>query len=229
MTQPAWMETIFDRTPHLPNGGPVDPVVHDASHAALRQRTVNFAAKRYADMMFISGLDRATADRNFRLRVAQSPSGLRAHAAGAAIQAEADAAFAAGRIVIHTDAADRRATVRWGDTVGHALSRPGYGSILLGPNLSPGFDPRPIGRHQPDAGLAWPRGDAVDPKDPPPALAEALDAFFAGSPGLYGVLVASPRAGADRALQRFWKVGPGDAKLVDDQGNHLHGYWPHDP
>ena len=47
-----------------------------ASVAALRQRTVNFAAKRYADMMFVSGLDRATADRHFRPRAVVVPAGL---------------------------------------------------------------------------------------------------------------------------------------------------------
>ena len=99
---------------------------------------MNFAAKRYADMMFVSGLDRATADRHFRLRAAAVPAGLDARPAGAGIQAEADAAFAAGRISIETDPADRRATVRWGDTVGHAVARPGYGSILLGPQRRSG-------------------------------------------------------------------------------------------
>ena len=111
-------EPIFDATPHPFGDGPVDPVVHDASIAALRQRTVNFAAKRYADMMFVSGLDRAAADRHFRLRAAVVPAGLDERAAGVTVQPEADAAFAAGRFVIETDASDRRATVRWGDTVG---------------------------------------------------------------------------------------------------------------
>lgn len=207
MTQPAWMETIFDRSPHLIGGGPVDPIVYDASFAALRQRTVNFAAKRYADMMFVSGLDRATADRNFRLRVAQPPSGLDAHATGGTIQAEAEAAFAAGRITIETDAADRRATVRWGNTVGHAVSRPGYGSILLGPNQTLGFDPKPIVRDFPDAGLAWPRGDAVDAAKPPPTLARALDAFLDNSPGIYGVLVASPQR---VLMERYSAFGKAD-------------------
>jgi CubicO group peptidase (beta-lactamase class C family) len=201
MTQPAWMETIFDRTPQLSGIGPVDPIVYDASAAALRQRTVNFAAKRYADMMFVSGLSRSTADHHFRLRVAQVPSGLSAHAADAAIQAQADAAFAAGRIVIETDPADRRATVRWDDTVGHAITRPGYGSILLGPHAAPAFDPRPIDRHLPHANRSWPVGDAVEPAQVPPAsFTAASDAFLASSPGVYGVLVASP----DRVLAEHY-------------------------
>ncbi|HEX4368486.1 MAG TPA: serine hydrolase domain-containing protein, partial [Rhodopila sp.] len=208
MTQPAWMETIFDATPHLSGEGPVDPIVHDASAAALRQRTVNFAAKRYADMMFVTGLDRGTADRHFRLRVAQVPSGLSAHAPEATIQAEAAADFAAGRLVIETDPADHRTTVRWGDVVGHALARPGYGSILLGPHRAPAFDPKPIVRQSPDAGKAWPVGSAVEAvKTPPASFAAALDAFFAGSPGTYGVLVATP----DRVLaERYSPFGAPD-------------------
>jgi CubicO group peptidase (beta-lactamase class C family) len=208
MTQPAWMETIFDRTPLLSGIGPVDPVVYDASIAALRQRTVNFAAKRYADMMFVSGLDRATADSHFRLRVAQVPSGLSAHAPEATIQSEADTAFAAGRITVETDSTDRRATVRWGDVIGQAVSRPGYGSILLGPHTAPAFDPKPIARDLPAAaGVPWPRGDAVDRGSPPPELSGALDRFFATSPGVYGVLVASP----DRVLtERYSEFGVPD-------------------
>ena len=62
MTRPP-VEPIFDRTPHPFGDGAVAPLVYDAGPAALRQRTVNFAAKRHADMLFVSGLDRATADR----------------------------------------------------------------------------------------------------------------------------------------------------------------------
>jgi CubicO group peptidase (beta-lactamase class C family) len=201
------VEPIFDLTPHPFGHGPVDPVVYDASHAALRQRTVNFAAKRYADMMFVSGLDRATADRHFRLRAAVVPAGLDARPGALTVQGEADAAFAAGRIVIETDAADCRATVRWGDTVGHAVSRPGYGSILLGPHIAPAFDAEPIARRFPHAGQAWPRGEAVEAQSAPPALAGALDTFFARSPGSYGVLVASP----ERVLmERYSEFGLSD-------------------
>jgi CubicO group peptidase (beta-lactamase class C family) len=207
MTQPPQMEPIFDRTPQPFGTGPVDPIVFDAGVAALRQRTVNFAAKRYADMMFVSGLDRSTADRNFRLRAATAPAGLAARPVGPTIQAEADAAFAAGRFVIDTDSTDRRATVRWGETVGHALTRPGYGSILLGPHTAPAFDPAPVARHLPHAGQAWPLGDAVEADPAPSAFAGALDAFFASSPGTYGVLVASP----DRVLtERYSAFGRAD-------------------
>jgi CubicO group peptidase (beta-lactamase class C family) len=200
-------EPIFDATPHPFGHGPVDPIVYDASIAALRQRTVNFAAKRYADMMFVTGLDRTTADRNFRLRAAVVPAGLDERPAGVTIQAEADAAYAAGRFLIETDAADCRAIVRWDETVGQAVSRPGYGSILLGPHRAPGFDAEPIARRFPNAGKSWPVGDAVDAGPASAAFAGALDTYFASCPGTYGVLVASP----DRVLtERYSDFGRAD-------------------
>jgi CubicO group peptidase (beta-lactamase class C family) len=208
MSQPPAMEPIFDRTPHPFGGGPVDPVVYDASVAALRQRTVNFAARRYADMMMVSGLDRATADRHFRLRTAVPPAGLDARPAGPGIQAEADAALASGAFVVETEIGDGRVTARWGDTVGLAVSRPGYGSTLLRAGIAPGFDPQPITRHLPHAGASWPLGGSVDTAASAPAgFAAALDAFFASSPGAYGVLVASP----DRVLtERYSDFGRPD-------------------
>ena len=62
-TQP--LEPTFDRTPQPFGSGPPDPIVCDASARSLRQRTVNFAAKRMVDMLYVSGLDRETADRHF--------------------------------------------------------------------------------------------------------------------------------------------------------------------
>jgi CubicO group peptidase (beta-lactamase class C family) len=208
VSPPPELEPIFDRTPNPFGGGPVDPVVYDASLAALRQRTVNFAARRYADMMMVSGLNRDTADRHFRLRAATVPAGLDAPPVGPGIQAEVEAAFAAGSFVISTDVADSRVTVRWGDIEGLAVARPGYGSILLRPGIAPGFDPEPITRHLPHAAASWPRGDAVDTPEPPPrVLAQALDAFFSGSPGAYGVLIASP----ERVLaERYSAFGAAD-------------------
>jgi CubicO group peptidase (beta-lactamase class C family) len=201
------VEPIFDGTPHPFGTGPVDPIVYDASIAALRQRTVNFAAKRYADMMFVSGLDRATADRHFRLRAAVVPAGLDERSAGLTIQAEASAAFAAGHFTITTDAADCRATAEWDGLVGQAVSRPGYGSILLGPHNAPRFDAVPLGRRFPHAGQSWPSGDGVEASAAVPAFAAASDAFFASSPGTYGVLVASP----ERVLtERYSEFGRAD-------------------
>ena len=72
----APVEPYFDRTPQPFGDGPPDPLVYDASPRMLRQRTVNFAAKRLADMRYVSGLDRATAERHFRWRPAVPPGGL---------------------------------------------------------------------------------------------------------------------------------------------------------
>ena len=47
---PALPEAYFDRTPQPFGDGPPDPLVYDASPLALRQRTMNFAAKRLTDM-----------------------------------------------------------------------------------------------------------------------------------------------------------------------------------
>jgi hypothetical protein len=70
------LEPTFDRTPQPFGSGPPDPIVCDASARSLRQRTVNFAAKRMVDMLYVSGLDRETADRHFRWRPAAAPGDL---------------------------------------------------------------------------------------------------------------------------------------------------------
>lgn len=156
------VEPIFDQTPHLFGDGPPDPVVCDASERALRQRSVNFAAKRYVDMMFVSGLDRATADRHFRPRAATVPAGLSGRPAGLSLQDTLLAAYKSGRLVVETDAAARRVTVTWNDpafgelVIGNAAAFPGYGGIVLGEHRVPKFEPRSIIRQTGDADRAWP-------------------------------------------------------------------------
>ena len=110
----ASVEPYFDRTPQPFGDGPPDPLVYDASPRALRQRTANFAAKRLVDMRYVSGLDRATAERHFRWRPAVAPGGLGFRAAPAG-QAELATAQRRGDIVIDMEGADRRVTVRWDD------------------------------------------------------------------------------------------------------------------
>lgn len=208
------VEPIFDRTPHPFGDGPAAPLVYDASAAALRQRTVNFAAKRYADMLFVSGLDRATADRHFRWRAALVPAGLDARPDGLDLSAALKAAVQAGHLTVAADPGDRRVTVSWNDpdlpapVIGAAIARPGYGGIVLGTHAVPQFDPKPIARHLPGAGQPWPRGEVVEAHvSPAPALASALDGFFAGAPGAYGVLIATP----DRVLvERYSAFGAPD-------------------
>jgi Beta-lactamase len=194
----APVEAYFDRTPQPFGDGPPDPLVYDASPRMLRQRTVNFAAKRLADMLYVSGLDRATAERHFRWRPAVAPGGLGFRAAPDE-QEELAAAQRRGDIVIEMDDADRRVTVRWNNAefgepvVGAAVARPGYGGIVFGPNANLQFDPVPLARRRGEPGRAWPLGDAVEaPPAPPAELARALDTFFARSPGAYGVLIANP-------------------------------------
>ena len=150
------VEPYFDRTPQPFGDGPPDPLVYDASPRALRQRTVNFAAKRLTDMRYVSGLDRATAERHLRWRPAVAPGGLGFRDAPAG-QAELAAAHRRGDIVVEMNDADRRVTVRWNDpgfgepVVGAAVARPGYGGIVLGPHASLQFEPQPVSRRRSDA------------------------------------------------------------------------------
>ena len=192
------VEPVFDRTPQPFADGLPDPIVYDGSFHAIRQRTVNFAAKRFADMLYVSGLPPDVAARHFRWRAVPLPGGLsRRPAAGD--QAALDAAYRGGNITIEPDDAEQRVTVAWDDpdlqqrVTGAATARPGYGSILLGPHAVPAFHPQSIARALPGGAHAWPFGDAVDPPAPPPVkLVAALRTFFANSPGLYGILIASP-------------------------------------
>jgi len=209
---PPVIDSTFDITRPLFGDGPPDPVVYDASPRAMRQRTVNFAAKRFADMMYVRGLDRSTAERHFRWRALGIPGGLSARPDSAGSDAELVAAHRAGRLTIETNDAGRRATVQWSDPTfgapitGTAIGRPGYGGILLGSRTAPGFDPVPIARRS-NPTRAWPYGDAVEPPAPPPAeLGAALDALFANSPGIYGILIASP----DRVLAERYTAHSAD-------------------
>jgi hypothetical protein len=207
------VEPYFDRTPQPFGEGPPDPLVYDASPRALRQRTANFAAKRLVDMRYVSGLDRATAERHFRWRPAVAPGGLGSRDAPSG-QSELAAAQRRGDISVEMDDADRRVTVRWSDpdfgepVVGAAVARAGYGGIVLGPQARPQFEPRPIPRRPAEPGRAWPLGGAVEtPPLPPADVARALDAFFARSSGAYGVLVATP----ERILcERYSEFGAPD-------------------
>ena len=209
----APVEPYFDQTPQPFGDGPPDPLVYDASPRALRQRTVNFAAKRLVDMRYVSGLDRATAERHFRWRPAVAPGGLGFRDAPGG-QADLAAAQRRGDLVVDMNDADRRVTVRWNDpafgdpVVGGAVARPGYGGIVLGPHMALQFEPQPISRRPTDPGRAWPLGDAVEPPAAPPAdVSRALDAFFARSGGAYGVLIATP----ERVLcERYSEFGAAD-------------------
>ena len=209
----APVEPYFDRTPQPFGDGPPDPLVYDASPRMLRQRTLNFAAKRLVDMRYVSGLDRVTAERHFRWRPAVPPGGLGFRPAPDG-EAELATAQRRGDIVVEMDDADRRAVVRWNDTgfgqpvVGAAVARSGYGGIVLGLHESLRFDPQPISRKRTEPGRAWPLGPAVEtPSATPTDVVRALDAFFARSTGAYGVLIATP----ERILcERYSEFGAPD-------------------
>lgn len=199
MSAPPPPEPLFDRFPTLsPGAAPAEPMLYDASVGALRQRSVNFIAKRMTDMMFVSGLDQATARTHLRLRAAAAPAGLAARPLpDAGVQAALDAAAEEERLTIEADPARRAVTVRWQDATfgtlsGTAIAPPGWGGVLLGPHPAPRFDPAPIPRAPGTPGADWPLGDAVATSRPDPALAGAADALFAACPGLYGVLAATP-------------------------------------
>src|SRR6516225_9682932 len=152
----APVEPYFDRTPRPFGDGPPDPLVYDASPRMLRQRTLNFAAKRLVDMRYVSGLDRVTAERHLRWRPAVPPGGLGFRPAPDG-EAKLAAAQRRGDIVVEMDDADRRAVVRWNDTgfgqpvVAAAVARSGYGGIVLGLHESLRFDPQPISRKRASA------------------------------------------------------------------------------
>jgi CubicO group peptidase (beta-lactamase class C family) len=208
------VEPIFDQTPHLFGDGPPDPVVYDASARALRQRSVNFAAKRYVDMMFVSGLDRATADRHFRPRAALLPGGLSGRPGGTTVKDALEMAVKEGGFSIEPDANSRKVTVTWrdptfGDAIsGSAIAVPGYGGIVLGEQRAARFEPRAIVRQTGASGDPWPIGGAVEkPPRAGPEMTAALDALFARSPGIYGVLIGTP----DRVLvERYSDFGAVD-------------------
>ena len=200
MTAAPPPEPLFDQAPVVPpDARPADPLIHDASPEALRQRSVNFIAKRMTDMLFVSGLDEATARAHLRPRAATVPAGLAARPApDGGLQAALDAAAAEGRLSIAADPAHRSVTARWEDAAfgppvsGTAIAPPGWGGVLLGPHAAPRFEPTPIARAAGTPGADWPAGDAVATSRPNPALAGAADALFAACPGLYGVLAATP-------------------------------------
>ena len=186
-------EALFDRTPVLAQAGPAEPLVYDAAPLALRQRTVNFAAKRLTDMVYVSEFSPAEAQSRLRWRAAAAPGGLQARPAATALQAVLDAAVAAGQLAIQHDAAARSVTVTWTDpgfgpaVRGRAVAPAGYGGIVLGSAATLGFDPVPVPRAP---AVAYWTDTAAD--QAPAVLRHAADTFLSAAPGAYGMLVAAP-------------------------------------
>lgn len=214
----AWMpedgeRTIDRRVPFVPGGsaGLPAPLVHDVNERALRQREMNFAAKRMVDMMFVTGLAEADARARLRWRGVPPTVGLDASRDAGPRQAVLAAAAQEGAIVITPDAASRTVSVTWTDAgsgapiTGRAIAPIGWGGIVTGSAEPAPVVRTPIPRAAP-SGRAWPLGDDVAaPPQAEPALVRAVDRFFAASRGVYGLLVAS----ADRVL--FERYGAGGA------------------
>ena len=131
-------------------------------------------------------------------------------------------------MMIETNDTDRRATVRWSD--------PAFGPTLMArrspvPATAASCSARTTRRcsirrrlraARPNPDRAWPQGDAVEPPaPPPPEMAAALDALFADRPAS----TASDRVPERVLAERYSAFGaprPCDAKLVDDQSDHLY-------
>lgn len=205
--------TIDSRVPFVPWGhaGLPVPLVYDVSERALRQREVNFAAKRLVDMAFVSGLDWGDALSRLCWRGVPPTGGLDAIPDTSPRKARLATAFAAGAIAITPDTSARTVRVTWTDpacgvpVTGGAKAPVGWGGIVTGDREPDAVTSSPIGRAAP-SGRLWPLGDDV-PAVPAidPMLDRAVDRFLATSPGVYGVLVAAP----DRIL--FERYGTGGA------------------
>ena len=218
MLHPDWFSgaterTIDSRVPFVPRGRPglPAPLVYDVSERALRQREMNFAAKRLVDMAFVSKLDWADALARLRWRGVAPTGGLDAMPDAGPRKARLAAAFAAGAIAITPDAPARVVRVVWTDAdfgtpvSGGAKAPVGWGGIVTGIREPDAVTSSPIARAAP-SGRLWPLGDDVStPPATNPALDRAVDRFLATSPGVYGVLVAAP----DRIL--FERFGTGGA------------------
>lgn len=202
--------TLDSRVPFGAAGLPA-PLVYDESERSLRQREMNFAAKRLADMAFISVLEWTDTLARLRWRGVPPMSGLSIIADQMPRQKQVEAAMAAGAISIEQDAAAHRVRVSWNDTalgapvIGGAAAPKGWGGIVTGDAQPAAVTASPIARAS-ASGKLWPLGgDVPTPPSASPDLVHAVDRFFASSPGVYGLLVAT----SDRVL--FERYGTGGA------------------
>lgn len=213
---PDWISEIAERTidsrvPFVPRGraGLPVPLVYDVSEQALRQREMNFAAKRLVDMTFVSELDWSDALTRLRWRGVAPTGGLDAMPDATPRRSRLEAAFAAGAIAITPNTTARAVRVVWTDPsfgapiVGEAKAPVGWGGIVTGGQVPASITSSPIARAAPSR-QRWPLGDDVPaPPATSAALARAVDRFFAASPGAYGILVATP----DRILFEHYGIG----------------------
>ncbi len=205
--------TIDSRRPFLAHGEPglPRPIVYDVSELALRQREMNFAAKRLADMVFVFGLDWTDAVARLRWRGIPATGGLDAMPNPAPRRTRLEQAAASGEIAMTHEVASRTVRVTWTDAafgppvIGGAAAPLGWGGIVTGTAPPAASTATPIPRAAASQ-LAWPLGcDVAPPAPADPALVQAVERFFASSAGVYGLLVAV----ADRIL--FERYGTGGA------------------
>ncbi len=207
-------ERIYDSAiPMIPDGEPglPTPLIYDVSEPALRLRELSFAAKRLVDMQFVSGHSRDEAMRRLVWRGMPHPGGLAGKPDAGPRLAALTKAVAGGQIAVHVDEAARSVTVTWTDPslgatiAGSAAAPPGWGGTVLGSARQPRFKPSAIPRAA-KTDAPWPIGGAVEAAGLTDAgFQRAVDAFFAASPGTYGLLVATP----ERVL--FERYGNGGA------------------
>src|SRR5580704_9859867 len=128
---PDWISEVAERTidsrvPFVSRGRPglPMPLVYDVSEQALRQREMNFAAKRLVDMAFVSELNWADALARLRWRGVAPTGGLDAMQDATPRRSRLEAAFAAGAIAVAPDATARAVRLVWTD--------PGFGAPVVG-------------------------------------------------------------------------------------------------
>jgi CubicO group peptidase (beta-lactamase class C family) len=211
---PAWCpviggETTLDSRVPFGRAGLPTPLIYDVTEPALRQREMNFAAKRLVDMAVVSGLDWSDALSRLRWRGIPETSGLDHLVDAKPRRTRLEAAMADGEITIARQGDAVRLV--WTDPAsglvaeGGAVGPLGWGGIVTGAASPASVTAQPIARRA-ASGALWPLGDDVP--TPPPASQDITDAaarFFAASPGVYGLMVAAP----DRVL--FERYGAGGA------------------
>ncbi|HEV7337500.1 MAG TPA: serine hydrolase [Bosea sp. (in: a-proteobacteria)] len=174
------------------------PYVYVCGERELREKVVALFAKRYVDMLYVTGLDRSTADARFRPLIAGVSEGLYEGRDHSALTALVERAWLDGAIGVAASDNDRSVEVTWTDAafgapvLGRAIARDGYGGIVLGGHREPAFDPAPIKRRPADRSGAWPLGDSHVESAAAPELAAAADTLFERSAGLYGLMIARP-------------------------------------
>ncbi len=198
---PDWISEIAERTidsrvPFVPRGraGLPVPLVYDVSEQALRQREMNFAAKRLVDMTFVSELDWADALARLRWRGVAPTGGLDAMPDTAPRRSRLEAAFAAGAIAITPDARARAVRVVWTDPgfgapiVGEAKAPIGWGGIVTGGQEPAPVTSSPVARAAPSR-QRWPLGDDVPA--PPPVPRHSPARWTASSRRLRALMASS--------------------------------------